>query len=209
MSEEERKIIEQAADERYEHLFGLPPGASREEIHKAHIRLLHRFRGQEEVIEAINGAKSAIMGESDFEKGRRLYRLGRMDEALPHLRRAAEQRGYAVDYRYVGNALVDIGRLEEAKGSFEHAAELRGDALDYELIETCRELLKKKKERKPPGWGRLRSALRSDVLANVGMLGATVAAGCFFTYKTPEFGATFALILLFTLALISWKTLKM
>jgi len=131
MSDLSKKLLDLVAAEQYERLFGVASDATLEEIHRAHIRLLYKFRGESSVVEALNGAKSAMMAESDLEKGRRLFRSGMIRDALPFLRRAAEQRGYAVDYRYLGSALVELGRHDEARGSFEHAVSLRGDAVNH------------------------------------------------------------------------------
>jgi tetratricopeptide (TPR) repeat protein len=203
MKEEAKKILELAAGQRYEEMLGLEPGASLEEIHRAHIRLLYKVRGEDAAVEAINSAKSAMMAESDLERGRRLYKLGLMAEALPYLKRAAEQRGYAVDFRYVGSALVEVGMPEEARAYFERAVRMKGDVLDEELLKACNELVAKSKRRRLKSRPWMRRLLKADWVSTAVPLAATIAAGCFFTYKNAELGAFLSLILLFVIVLFS------
>jgi tetratricopeptide (TPR) repeat protein len=206
MKENAKKILELAAGQRYEEMLGLEAGASLEDIHRAHIRLLYKVRGEEEAVEAVNSAKSAMMAESDLERGRRLYRLGRMAEALPYLKRASEQRGYAVDFRYVGSALVEVGMPEEARAYFERAVRMKGDVLDEELLKACNELVAKSRRRPLRTRPWMRRLLKADWVSTAVPLAATIAAGCFFTYQNAELGAFLSLILLFVIVLFALRT---
>ncbi len=206
MKEEVKKILELAAAQQYEEMLGVEADASLEEIHRAHIRLLYKVRGEDEAVEAVNSSKSAMMAESDLEKGRRLYRIGRMAEALPYLKRAADQRGYAIDFRYVGSALVEVGMPEEARAYFERAVRMKGDVLDEELLKACNELVAKSRRRPMRGRAWLRRMLKADWVSTAVPLAATMAAGCFFTYKNAELGAFVSLLLLLAIVLFALRT---
>jgi tetratricopeptide (TPR) repeat protein len=128
MPSDRRMILDLASAQEYEKVLGVAFEAPLEEVHRAHIRLLYRFRGDGEVVEAINRAKSALVGENDLERGRRLFRIGQAARALPCLRRAVERRGCAVDYRRLGSSLVELGRSEEALPYLRRALEMQAAA---------------------------------------------------------------------------------
>ncbi|MFH1436532.1 MAG: tetratricopeptide repeat protein [Pseudomonadota bacterium] len=124
MPHEARMIIAYGMKGHYEAVLGVAHDASSKAIHRAHIMLLHRFRAFPDVVLCINNAKAAITGESYIEKGRRLSRIGKMEEALPYIRMAVERQGKAADYRWLGNTLSRLKRYEEALPCFKKALEI-------------------------------------------------------------------------------------
>ena len=124
MPPEARMIIAYGKKGHYEAVLGVAHDAPSEAIHRAHITLLHRFRAFLDVIHVVNNAKAAITGESYIEKGRRLSRIGKMEEALPYIRMAVERQGKSADYRWLGNTLSRLRRHEEALPCFQKALEL-------------------------------------------------------------------------------------
>jgi tetratricopeptide (TPR) repeat protein len=131
------RLLEHIAGGRYEEALGLGHDATREEINRAHVRALFRFRGEAAIREALNRVKGLLADETPLEKARRLLRLERREEALWHLARALEgdgagltERERAEAHHLAGSALFRLERYREARGHLELAASLRGGAAD-------------------------------------------------------------------------------
>jgi tetratricopeptide (TPR) repeat protein len=130
-------LLESLAGGRYEEALGLRHDADREEINRAHVRALFRFRSDPAAREALNRVKGLLAEETPVGKARRLLRLERREEALAHLARALHgdppglpERERAEAHHLAGWALFQLGRYPEALPHLERAALLRGQALD-------------------------------------------------------------------------------
>jgi len=126
---------------RYEEAFNVSFESFRQEINKAHIRLLSRYRSSSETRELLNFAKSKITNESKLEKGRRLIRIGQKEKALEYLTSALKVTGEPDDYLLLGQALEQTWRIEASLPYFERAVELRGNASDQLWLGTTLERL--------------------------------------------------------------------
>jgi hypothetical protein len=127
----------------YEEALDLRPGASPETISRAHLRLLYRLRGQAWVAELVNRAKSALLEEGDLERGRRLFGLSRVHDALPFLEAGVGGGGAAAaeaeDHLILGQSLCHAQRFGDAAASLQRAIALRGTAEDYAWLAVAHE----------------------------------------------------------------------
>jgi tetratricopeptide (TPR) repeat protein len=123
-----RRIAALIARGEYEEALGLDPGAPPEAVSRAHLRLLHRHRTCGFAREPLNRAKGALLKESDLDRGRRLFGLGRVHEALPFLEAGAAGAGTADDRLILGQSLWRAQRFGDAAASFAAAVALRGTA---------------------------------------------------------------------------------
>ncbi len=128
---EDKRIRDCVRAGRYEDALSVGLRSSRSEINRAHIKLLFRFRDRSKTREWINKAKSRITGESGLQKGRRLTRIGRKEEAIEFLEAALSNGGSADDFILIGQTLEQTWRTMAALKYFERAVELRGDATDH------------------------------------------------------------------------------
>jgi tetratricopeptide (TPR) repeat protein len=121
-------FIEMVEAERYEEALGVSVSASRAEATAAFIRLSGRYSGQDRVLIALNKARSAMLSETEVQKGVRLSRLKYLDK----LRRQEEElasydRALAIDpedstaWYNKGRTLSQLGRHEEALDAHDRA----------------------------------------------------------------------------------------
>jgi tetratricopeptide (TPR) repeat protein len=142
-------IVELVEAERYEDALGVSFSASRAEATAAFIRLSGRYSTQDHVRIALNKARSAILSETDLQKGDRLCRLSNgaiseLDAALkPEIWLASpEALGEALDivsrwlairpeealcFQIRGQILHRLGRPEEALAAFDRALAINPD----------------------------------------------------------------------------------
>ena len=130
-------LIDSAAGGRYEDVLGVGYDATREQINRAHVRALFRFRGNTVAEEALNRAKGLLAEERTLDKARRLLRIERREEALEHLgrlledsRRPPSREDRAEAHHLAGWTLFRLERCAEALPHLERAAALRGLAAD-------------------------------------------------------------------------------
>ena len=115
MVESEAKRIKECVEAgRYEESLSVGLDAARAQINRAHMKLLARFRNNPAIRAHINEAKSRLTNETDLQKGRRLTRIGRKEEAVRYLVAALEKQGSADDYLLAGQTLDQTWRLEAA-----------------------------------------------------------------------------------------------
>ena len=81
-------IVEMVEAERYEEALGVSFSASRAEATAAFIRLSGRHSSQDRIKIALNKGRSAMLSETDLQKGGRLCRLGEQEDAVACFRRA-------------------------------------------------------------------------------------------------------------------------
>jgi tetratricopeptide (TPR) repeat protein len=124
------RLAEKISRGEYEEALGLEPGAGAETVSRAHLRLLHRFRFSPRVREALNRAKGALLREGDLDRGRRLFGLDRVRDALPFLEAGVADDGTAEDRLILGQSLCQAGRFGEAAAHLARAVALRGTAED-------------------------------------------------------------------------------
>ncbi|HUT76464.1 MAG TPA: tetratricopeptide repeat protein [Polyangia bacterium] len=131
------RLLEHVAGGRYEEALGVGHDAAREELNRAHVRALFRYRNDAAAREALNRAKGLLADETQLEKARRLLRLGLREEALGHLTRSLEDAGAGLTGReraeahhLAGWALFQLERYREARPHLELATTLRGGAAD-------------------------------------------------------------------------------
>ncbi len=138
---EGRRIRECVDAGRYEEALSVSFDSSRAEINRAHIRLLSRYRRYPSIRELLNQAKSRIAAETAFQKGCRLNRLGRKEEALRYLTQPLAREDNPDDLLMVGQTLAQTWRVGEALPYFEKCVRLRGEATDYLWLGTTLEQL--------------------------------------------------------------------
>jgi tetratricopeptide (TPR) repeat protein len=127
---EPHQIIELVKKEKYEEAISVSYGASHKEVSVAHLKLSSKFRGNAEAQEALHKAFSMLSNEDDAEKGQRLSKIEKHEEAIPHLKKAAEAKVSALNYHWLGSTLCELGRNQEALPYLRGAIELRGNAYD-------------------------------------------------------------------------------
>ncbi len=143
---EGRRIRECVDAGRYEEALSVSFDSSRTEINRAHIRLLSRYRGYPSIRELLNQAKSRIATETTFQKGCRLNRLGRKEEALRYLTKPFTRNNNPDDLLMVGQILAQTWRVDEALPYFDQCVRLRGEAADYLWLGTTLEQLGRHEE---------------------------------------------------------------
>jgi len=124
------EVLARVASGQYEEALGVPIGASRAQINRAHIRQLNRFKDSPTTREALNRAKGLLTCESGAQRGRRLLRLGKRDEALAQLRASVRTDAGAEEHHLLGVTLHQLGRDDEARAHLEVAVRMRGSATD-------------------------------------------------------------------------------
>jgi tetratricopeptide (TPR) repeat protein len=124
------EVLAQVASGQYEEALGVPIGASRTQINRAHIRQLNRFKDSPTTREALNRAKGLLTCESGAQRGQRLLRLGKRDEALAQLRASVRADAGAQEHHLLGVTLHQLGRDDEARAHLEVAVRMRGNATD-------------------------------------------------------------------------------
>ena len=135
------RLAERIARGEYEEALGLEPGATPEAVSRAHLRLLHRYRGHAWVREALNRAKGALLREGDLDRGRRLFGLDRVRDALPFLEAGAAADGTAEDCLMLGQSLCQAQRFGEAAAHLARAVARRGTAEDHAWLAAAYERL--------------------------------------------------------------------
>lgn len=130
MEEAGNRILSLVSERRFEEALGVSLDATRQEVNRAHVRLLHRHRSRPLVREALNRAKSAMASETDRDRGRRLVEMGRHHEALTFLERAATRDPCAEALNALGRVLYRLARHEQALSHLGRAMELRGSLVD-------------------------------------------------------------------------------
>ena len=68
-----RTILDSVSGGRYEDALGVGVGATRPEINRAHVMLLHRHREDPAVREALNRAVGVLSRERPIDRARRPY----------------------------------------------------------------------------------------------------------------------------------------
>jgi tetratricopeptide (TPR) repeat protein len=121
-------FIEMVEAERYEEALGVSASASRAEATAAFIRLSGRYSGQDRVLIALNKARSAMLSETEVQKGVRLSRLKYLDKLRRHEEELASyDRALAIDpedstaWYNKGRTLSQLGRHEEALDAHDRA----------------------------------------------------------------------------------------
>jgi tetratricopeptide (TPR) repeat protein len=121
-------FIEMVEAERYEETLGVSVSASRAEATAAFIRLSGRYSGQDRVLIALNKARSAMLSETEVQKGVRLSRLKYLDKLRRHEEELASyDRALAIDpedstaWYNKGRTLSQLGRHEEALDAHDRA----------------------------------------------------------------------------------------
>jgi len=140
------RVLSDVAGGRYESAFGIPFDAPREALNRAHIRLSFRHRDNPELREALNRAKGVLASERPLERGRRLIRIERREEALAQLERAVDEgllagTELAEGRHLLGYVLYQLGRYRDARAQLEQAVDLRGSASDHVWLGTTLERL--------------------------------------------------------------------
>ncbi len=124
------RIVKLVSDNRHEEALGVALDAPRDHVNRVHVRLLHRFRREPLVRDALNRAKSVIVSESDDMRALRLISSGRLKEALPFLERAVRSRPTACRRHILGRTLSRLSRHEDAIDHLGRAVAERGDPED-------------------------------------------------------------------------------
>ena len=101
----EQKIIKLVKNKKYEEALGIGLNDTRKVISEAHMKLSFEFSDDTDVQNALNQAKSILIEEDDIKKGRRFAEIGKYEEALPYLKKAAKLRGDWIDYNWLGSTL--------------------------------------------------------------------------------------------------------
>ena len=135
------RLAAQIARGEYEEALGLCLGANPEAVSRAHLRLLHRFRRHAWVREALNRAKGALLREGDLDRGRRLFSLDRVRDALPFLEAGVTADGTAEDRLILGQSFCQAQRFGEAVAHLSRAVALRGTAEDHAWLAVAYERL--------------------------------------------------------------------
>ncbi len=138
---EAKRVIACVEAGRYEDALSVELQATRQQINRAHMKLLARFRGRPDIRALLNEAKSHLTSESDLTRGRRFTRIGRKEEAVPYLVRGLEKGGSADDMLLAGQTLEQTWRIEEARHYFERAVAIRGEPTDYLWLGTVQSQL--------------------------------------------------------------------
>src|SRR5665647_1560536 len=102
MNSEELRIVQLVNEGRHEEALGLSLGYTRLEMDENHLELMHKFASAQEVRSALDKAHSDLANESDADKGRRFYNIGKYNEALPLLVNEAKRRRTADNYLWCG-----------------------------------------------------------------------------------------------------------
>ena len=110
----------------YEDALGITVSATKAEVARAHIRQLHRFTGSESTREALNQAKTTLVGESAERKIQRLVKIDQLDAALMVLEQVQGQRESAYICYMFGYILYRMGRYVESGRHLASAFELSG-----------------------------------------------------------------------------------
>jgi len=131
---EPRQIIELVEKEKYEEALGVSYNAPQKEINVVHLKLASKFRDNQETQEALHKAFGAISNEDDAEKGQRLSKIGKHEEAVPYLKKAAEAHVNGLNYHWLGSTLCELTRYQEALPYLRGAIELRGNAYDQHWL---------------------------------------------------------------------------
>ena len=135
------RVTAQIARGEHEEALGVRPGATPEAVSRAHLALLHRFRGHAWVREALNRAKGALLREGDLDRGRRLFGLDRVRDALPFLEAGVTAGGMAEDCLILGQSLCHARRFGEAVAHLSRAVARRGTAEDHAWLAVAYERL--------------------------------------------------------------------
>ncbi|MCW3998663.1 MAG: tetratricopeptide repeat protein [Candidatus Bathyarchaeota archaeon] len=111
-----QEIIKLVKEEKYEDALGVGVGAKQEEIDEQHLLLVSEYSDNYDVQDSLNNAKSHLMEEqsNDSNKGQRLFRIGKSDEAILYLKRAVKSRGTIEDQASLGVMLASMGFYREA-----------------------------------------------------------------------------------------------
>lgn len=94
------RIIELVESEKYEECLGVTCKASKKEVYTAYLKLIMDFKDDIEAQNALNRAFGSLSEESCADKGKRLFRIERCEEALPLLQQAAQTSKNPDDYNW-------------------------------------------------------------------------------------------------------------
>ena len=108
----------------YEEALGILATATRAEVARAHIRQLHRFTHSEKTREALNKARTTLVGESVERKIQRLVKTDQLDSARIIVESALSDHESAFNCYMLGYILYRMARYVESARYLEQAFQL-------------------------------------------------------------------------------------